>query len=252
MGASLPTRLLGVWAHPDDECYLSAGLMARVVEAGGDVRIVCATRGEHGTDDAALAGTTAFGATREAELVASLAVLGVHDVRFLGLLDGSCSLADDDRMAAAVADQIGSFLPDTVVTFGPDGITGHPDHRAVCRWTTRAAAIAPAGELLYATMADHHVARHHELHESLGIFDELEGGPRSVPRDELALVCSLDDRELQRKRRALAAHGSQTEGLAAAMGEHTYRTWWRDECFRAPTAAERAVVADDPMSGARA
>lgn len=29
----LPERLLGVWAHPDDECYLSAGLMARVVMA---------------------------------------------------------------------------------------------------------------------------------------------------------------------------------------------------------------------------
>ena len=44
----LPKRLLGIWAHPDDEAYLSAGLMARVVAAGGSVTVLTATRGEKG------------------------------------------------------------------------------------------------------------------------------------------------------------------------------------------------------------
>ncbi len=43
--------LLGVWAHPDDEAYLSSGLMAEVRDQGGRVVVVTATRGEHGTDD---------------------------------------------------------------------------------------------------------------------------------------------------------------------------------------------------------
>src|SRR5262245_47334102 len=70
--------LLGVWAHPDDEAYLSAALMNRVVNSGGRVVLVTATRGELGgdTDD-----RQAFAAMRERELRNALAILGVTDVR---------------------------------------------------------------------------------------------------------------------------------------------------------------------------
>jgi hypothetical protein len=53
----------------------------------------------------------------------------------------------------------------------------------------------------------------------------------------------LDHAELIRKRRALAEHGSQTASLAALMGEEAYFPWWRDECFRRPTAVERRDAA---------
>jgi LmbE family N-acetylglucosaminyl deacetylase len=43
--------LLGVWAHPDDEAYMSAGLMSVVRSAGHRVVVATATRGELGTDD---------------------------------------------------------------------------------------------------------------------------------------------------------------------------------------------------------
>ena len=43
--------LLGVWAHPDDEAYLSSALMAAARDAGHRVVVVTATRGEQGTDD---------------------------------------------------------------------------------------------------------------------------------------------------------------------------------------------------------
>ncbi len=76
----LPRRLLGVWAHPDDEAYLSAGLMARVVAAGGHVTVITATRGEKGTSDPADYDQDHFGAMREYELRRSLSTLGVHDV----------------------------------------------------------------------------------------------------------------------------------------------------------------------------
>jgi LmbE family N-acetylglucosaminyl deacetylase len=239
----LPTRVLGVWAHPDDECYLSAGLMSRVVANGGNVRLVCATRGELGTDDPDLFGTDRFARMRESELESSLAVLGVHDLRFLGLRDGACADADERRMATAIADEIVDFVPDAIVTFGPDGITGHSDHRAVSRWTTAAAASASRAELLYATVSHEHAARHRRMHDSLGLFAALEGGrPASIPSHRLALRCSLDHGELIRKRRALACHGSQTDGLAALMGEDVYFGWWRDECFRHPTPAESSAA----------
>src|SRR3954465_10037017 len=54
--AALPRvgTLLGVWAHPDDEAYLSSALMAAVRRAGSRVVVVTATHGEHGTGDPAL------------------------------------------------------------------------------------------------------------------------------------------------------------------------------------------------------
>ena len=43
--------ILGVWAHPDDDIYLSAGLMAVAAAAGERVVDVTATRGEGGSMD---------------------------------------------------------------------------------------------------------------------------------------------------------------------------------------------------------
>ncbi len=98
-----PRRLLGVWAHPDDEAYLSATLMGRVTDAGGSVTVVTATRGECGTPDPARHGTPEFGAIREVELRASLGELGVTDLRMLGLRDGELPEADAEAQVAAIA-----------------------------------------------------------------------------------------------------------------------------------------------------
>ena len=241
MNRPLPRRLLGVWAHPDDEAYLSAGLMARVIDAGGSVTVLTATRGEKGTDDPARYDSDDFGAAREQELRASLARLGVTDVRFMGLRDGECDIADDDRSVARIAATIRDVQPDTIVTFGPDGITHHTDHRAVSRWTTEAWRRESVGDLFYAAMTHDYLALHRELHDRLGLFGDVPGGrPASVGRSRIGLECDLTDTELDRKRAALAEHGSQTAGLATSMGEEAYRIWWRAERFRRPTASEIA------------
>lgn len=262
----LPKRLLGVWAHPDDEAYLSAGLMARVIAAGGHVTVVTATRGEKGTDDPDRYDTDSFGAHRELELRNSLAVLGVADVRFLDLRDGECDLADPAAQIDTIVAVMDEIRPDAVVTFGPDGMTNHPDHLAVSRWTTAAWARrwdgdtgdaitgpASAGDLLYATVTHRFASVNRALHERLGIFgDFADGRPRSVSRDLVALGCALGDAELGIKRLALSAHHSQTAGLAELMGEATYRTWFREETFRRPTNPERRRGAEDATAAATA
>jgi LmbE family N-acetylglucosaminyl deacetylase len=235
----LPRRLVGIWAHPDDEAYLSAGLMARVVDAGGQVTVVTATRGEKGTDDPALYDSDDFGAHRERELRASLAELGVTDVRFLGLRDGECDFAADADVVDRLTEIIAEVEPDCVVTFGPDGMTNHLDHRAVSRWTTEAVRRLPVQELLYAAVTHDFLRRHDQLHDELGVFAEFPTGrPPAIARDLIALECTLTPAELARKRRALAAHESQTAPLAAAMGEDRYVTWWASEWYRRPTWAE--------------
>jgi LmbE family N-acetylglucosaminyl deacetylase len=238
---ALPSRLLGVWAHPDDEAYLSAGLMARVIDAGGSVTILTATAGEKGTDDPALYDSAEFATFRRAELFASVAELGVRDVRFLGLRDGECDVADDDAQIRAVLDVIDDVRPDAIVTFGPDGITGHPDHRMVSSWTTQAwNQTDGTPELLYAAMTKDFLARHAELHDRLGVFEEYGRTPASIMASDVALGCRLTPAELNRKRRALARHASQTVGLADAVGEDTYLNWWADETFRSATVRDGA------------
>ena len=241
MRRPLPNRLLGVWAHPDDEAYLSAGLMARVVDAGGTVTILTATSGEKGTADTVLHDSAEFAAIRRAELVASVAELGVTDVRFLGLRDGECDVADDDAAMGTVLDVIDDVRPDAIVTFGPDGITGHPDHRTVSRWTTQAwNRTDRSAELLYAAMTKDFLARHAELHDRLGVFEEYGRTPASIVTSDVVLGCRLTPAELERKRRALAHHRSQTVGLADIIGEETYLRWWADETFRSATQRDGA------------
>ena len=146
--------ILGVWAHPDDETYLCGGLMARAARAGDRVVCITATRGELGSPDEARwpSGPT-LAAVRTAEMDAALAVLGVTEHHWLDYPDGGCASVDQDEAVRRVAAVMEAVRPDTVLTFGPDGMTGHDDHKAACRWATAAfEAVAPPGTVLaYAT-----------------------------------------------------------------------------------------------------
>ena len=102
-----------------------------------------------------------------------LAVLGVHDLHVIGLPDGGCADSDDAGMVALIADHIDDLGADVVVTFGPDGITGHADHLAVSRWAT--AAAHSRAELLYATMTHDFVDRHRALHDAIGRYERALG-----------------------------------------------------------------------------
>lgn len=44
-------KIMGIWAHPDDDTYSMAGIMAAAVKNGQKVVIVTATRGEAGVQD---------------------------------------------------------------------------------------------------------------------------------------------------------------------------------------------------------
>ena len=99
-GAGVMSRrtLLGVWAHPDDEAYLSAGLMAEHRRRGDRVVVVTATLGEHGTSDpdAWPPAPAGAGARRRAPATASPRS-AVHELRLLGYDDGDCSRHDGTR-----------------------------------------------------------------------------------------------------------------------------------------------------------
>src|SRR3954471_11535425 len=91
--------ILGVWAHPDDEPYLSAGVMAMATQARSRVACVTATRGELGSADVERWPLDTLAAVRTTEMAASLAILGVHEHHWLDYPDGGCA---DVPVSAAV------------------------------------------------------------------------------------------------------------------------------------------------------
>jgi LmbE family N-acetylglucosaminyl deacetylase len=227
-----PMTMLGVWAHPDDESYLSAVLMSRVVKVGGRVVLATATRGEGGGagDPEALA------EIRESELRAAMACLCVRDVRFLGYADGQCADADAEEAICSIIALIKEIDPDVIVTFDPDGMTGHPDHIAVSGWVTAAAAAVGHEGLIYAAMTDGCAERNASLHARLGIW--MGDEPRTIPHEDLALYVVPTPRERELKNRALRAHASQVSRLVELIGAEAFEEWCADEHFRRPTFDE--------------
>jgi LmbE family N-acetylglucosaminyl deacetylase len=223
--------LLGIWAHPDDEAYLSSGLMAQVRGAGGRVVVVTATRGEHGTDDPGVWPPPRLARERERELHESLALVGVHEHHWLSHGDGTLGEIPVDDGAAELLPILDDVRPDVVVTFGPDGMTGHSDHRAVSAWVTEAwQRTGRRGELWYATLTPSFHEEWGELNDSVGLWPEGASPPVTEP-SELAARLRLGDELLARKHRALRAHATQTRALEELVGGERYRAWWAEESF---------------------
>ena len=224
--------ILGVWAHPDDEAYLSAGLMALARRNGSRVAVATATLGERGTDDPDTWPPERLAPRRRIEMAQSLAELGVDDHRWLGFEDGRCDSVDHSEGAEAVASVIRSVKPDTILTFGPDGMTGHPDHRAVSSWTTAAwEQTGRTARLWFATLTPAFHEQWGPLNDEVGLWSG--GQPPVTEPAALATEVHLGGEILERKLAALRAHTSQTTGLIEAVGPDRFRSWWATESFRA-------------------
>ncbi len=236
-----PHRLLGIWAHPDDEAYLSAGLMAQTIAAGGHVTLVTLTDGEMGfpADDPRSTGARAE--HRRAELLAAMATIGVDDIRFLGIADGEVANTPAQPVVSTLTDIIAEIQPDTIVTFGPDGITGHEDHVANSQLVTSAWLAAGAGELLYAAKTPAWLDEWSEIHAQLGVLMTDESTISGSVR--IHHTIDLAGADLALKREVLAAHASQTEMVASFFGEPDYLRWIGQESFRKPTHDELLATA---------
>lgn len=137
-------KLMCVLAHPDDESLGMGGTLAKCAAEEIETYLVTATRGERGRfgDAGERPGPEIVGRVREAELAAAAKELGVRELTVLGYPDGGLDRADPLEAQARVAEHIGRLRPDVVITFGPDGGYGHPDHIAICQIATAAVVCA--------------------------------------------------------------------------------------------------------------
>jgi LmbE family N-acetylglucosaminyl deacetylase len=125
---------LVVIAHPDDESFGLGAVLHALVTAGAGVDVLCFTHGEAST----LGEAPDLGKLRKAELLAAAAELGLRRVTLLDRPDGLLDQQPDYELDADVE---GALLDaGLLVVFEPEGVTGHPDHRAATAAGLRAAA----------------------------------------------------------------------------------------------------------------
>lgn len=190
-------HLLVVLAHPDDESFACAGVMALAARRGVPVTCVCATRGQMGrrVGNPPTATRESLPALRERELREALATLGVRDVRLLDLWDKTVEFEDPDRLSDRITAILDETRPSTVITFHPE-YGGHPDHNAIGAATIRAVLrLAPA-------------LRPRVLCPAVPVEQRDPGLPLQVA--PIGEVRGL-------KAAALRAHRSQTEGWEERM-----------------------------------
>jgi LmbE family N-acetylglucosaminyl deacetylase len=144
------STILAFIPHPDDEVYSFAGTLALAARKGWRCIVHCATHGEGGErHDGLEPGPAALAETREAELIASCEILRIDPPQFWGLPDGQLHLHRGEERR--IEQLIRQHRPEIVLTLGPDGAYGHPDHLAMHRWVTNAwQALSTPSPLLFA------------------------------------------------------------------------------------------------------
>jgi LmbE family N-acetylglucosaminyl deacetylase len=155
-------KLMAILAHPDDESLGFGGILAKCAAEHIETVLVTATLGERGWigDEREYPGVAALGQLRAAELRAAAHILGIGSVNLLGYLDGDLDQADPAEVVAKIVTQLRRIRPHVVVTFGPDGCYGHPDHIAISQFTTAAIVEAANPNSLYSPdLAPHAVAK---------------------------------------------------------------------------------------------
>lgn len=238
--------LVTVFAHPDDETFGVGGSVAAAIDAGARVTAICATRGEAGEiADPSLATAETLGLVREAELRAACAVLGVHDVRFLGYRDsgmeGTVENADPRAFANApdlevierIARHFGELRPDVVVTFEPGGVYGHPDHRKISRCTTAAFDRVGGARLFYAGPSRSSFMTMLAEMKAAGVgatFPFESSETFGVPDGDVTTIVDVRP-QLARKKRALAAHRTQINPWLASLPDEWLDRLLAEEAF---------------------
>lgn len=132
-------RMLLVFAHPDDESFSCAGIVAKYAKAGWHVDLICATRGEAGNSGQYnIPSGEALGLLRQKELEKAGTLLGINSITFLGYIDGTLADENPGELEDKIYQKMEELVPDCVITFDTTGISNHPDHIKVCFATTYA------------------------------------------------------------------------------------------------------------------
>jgi len=221
-------KLLAVFPHPDDETLGLGSTFARYSSEGVETYLLCATRGERGWFDSEgpNPGFDGVARLREAELRCASEFLGIHEVSLLDYIDGDVDQARPEEIIGKIVSHVRRIKPQVVVTFGPDGSYGHPDHIALSQFTNAAMICAADRNFIDADVQPpHRVLKLYYMVDSQdgvnaateafgGISIEIDGVRRShVGWADWQITTWLDNKKyLDRVQKAMLCHKSQIPG----------------------------------------
>lgn len=219
-------RVVAVHAHPDDEAITTGGVLAELSARGADVTVITCTLGEQGEvigdTYAQLVNGDAdqLGGFRIAELERSLEILGVRGIflggagcwRDSGMVGDPANehprafIHSGDRAVAQLVELLAQLRPQLLITYGPDGGYGHPDHVRAHEITHAAAAQVGVQRILWA------VTDRSELDRGLAAITSVPAGwghGELAAVDSVDLAVELDDRSYATKVESMRAHATQ-------------------------------------------
>jgi bacillithiol biosynthesis deacetylase BshB2 len=193
-------QLLVVFPHPDDEAFGVSGTIATHVQNGTPVTYACLTLGEMGRNmgNPPFATRESLPKIRTSELQNAAKVLGIKDLRMMGLRDKTIEFEDEEMLIDMVSSLISEVKPSLIISFYP-GYSVHPDHDATGEAVVRAVAKIPADN----RPTLHCVAFSKNCEQEIGEPDIV---------NDVSAVAEI-------KLNAIKAHISQTQLMVADMAD---------------------------------
>jgi LmbE family N-acetylglucosaminyl deacetylase len=201
--AQVRRPVVAVFAHPDDERVIGP-LLSRLAREGREIHLVIATDGSKGVRDFAhIPAGAELAAARTKEANCAAKRLGVRQLHLLGLPDGGLASFDVlGKLRLALVAIVDSLKPAAIITFGPEGGTGHPDHRLVGDVMTQIVQgdVGYANvDLLYASLPT----------ERLRTAPPAEPTVNGMAQALLTVQVPFEERDLAAGREEFACHRSQ-------------------------------------------
>jgi LmbE family N-acetylglucosaminyl deacetylase len=220
--------LLAAFAHPDDERVVGP-LLSRLGREGREIHLVIATDGSKGTrDHAGIPAGQQLAAARATEAECAAKRLGVRQLHMLGLEDGGlASFASLGRLRTELSSIIARVQPAAIITFGPEGGTGHPDHRLV-------------GNVVSEIVQSDDRYRMIDLYYASLPTERLVRAPASSPRvngvaEQLLTVrVPFDEQDLVAGREAFACHRTQYTPAEMDAINKTLAYVWNGSAYLRP------------------
>lgn len=204
-------KVLCIFAHPDDEAFACAGTIYKLKKSGSNINLICMTRGEAGSaGEPPICFPEELGEKRTAELKCSAKILGIKNIYFLGLRDGTLSKFSKNYLSSLLLPVLNRIKPNMILTYVSTGISGHSDHIAVSQAVTLSYKLfikkqKTKSKLYYATLPDSLIA----IMRQEGVIKEVFKNPfKGTP--DLKIDFKIDIRkELRIKTNALKCHQTQ-------------------------------------------
>jgi LmbE family N-acetylglucosaminyl deacetylase len=222
-------RVIAIFAHPDDERVVGP-LLSRLAREGREVHLVIATDGSKGVrNHAGIPAGSQLAAARINEAQCAAKRLRVHQLHMIGMEDGSLgmSMMAIAELRTRLSVIIARVRPDVIITFGPEGGTGHPDHRLVGNVTTE-------------------IVQRIEWHRAVKLFyaslpaERLRSAPPSMPtvsgvaEELLSTRVPFEQQDLIAGRESFACHATQYTAAEMKSINRTLTHVWNGFVYLRP------------------